>query len=114
MHIQCNSSPAELAALKLPGRPPTRRPPTPGIHPYPLPPGCYFGPLYGPTESISGIPTSDWAWRPALKVAQSRLHVVVDGMYGPVTQTAVRRWQATHRLVVDGLIGPNTWRSLMS
>lgn len=114
MHIQCNSSPRELAALLLPGRPPTRPPPTPGIHPYPLPPRCYFGPLSGPVESISGIPQSDWAWRPALKVAQSRLHVVVDGMYGPNTQAAVRRWQATHHLEVDGLIGPNTWRSLMS
>jgi hypothetical protein len=114
MHIQCNSSPRELAALSfgVVVLPPHK--PTPGIHPYPLPPGCYFGPLSGPNESISGIPQSDWAWRPALKVAQSRLHVVVDGMYGPKTAMATQNWQFAHGLVVDGLIGPNTWRSLMS
>jgi hypothetical protein len=115
MHIQCNSSPTELQRLNLSGIPaPTPPHPLPGVHPFPLPAWYYFGPLSGPRESISGVPSSDWCWRPALKLAQARLHVVVDGMYGPNTQAACRRWQATHGLVVDGLIGPNTWRSLMS
>lgn len=35
-----------------------------------------------------------------------------DGIFGPKTDTAVRKWQKDHGLVVDGIIGPKTWASL--
>ncbi|WP_217139638.1 peptidoglycan-binding protein [Streptomyces sp. AC627_RSS907] len=36
----------------------------------------------------------------------------VDGIFGPLTQRAVKRIQTRDGLVVDGIIGPHTWRSL--
>jgi peptidoglycan hydrolase-like protein with peptidoglycan-binding domain/TPR repeat protein len=38
----------------------------------------------------------------------------VDGRYGPLTEQAVRRFQATHGLVVDGIDGPTTSAALAS
>jgi TPR repeat protein len=38
----------------------------------------------------------------------------IDGLYGPLTEQAVRRFQATHGLVVDGIDGPNTRAALAS
>ncbi|WP_079474847.1 peptidoglycan-binding protein [Marinococcus halophilus] len=36
----------------------------------------------------------------------------VDGIYGPITDSAVRSFQSDHGLVVDGIIGPNTRAAL--
>ncbi|HEX3801491.1 MAG TPA: peptidoglycan-binding domain-containing protein [Solirubrobacteraceae bacterium] len=36
----------------------------------------------------------------------------VDGLYGPLTTEAVRRFQHVHGLVVDGLAGPRTFTAL--
>jgi Putative peptidoglycan binding domain/Helix-turn-helix domain len=33
----------------------------------------------------------------------------VDGIYGDLTQRAVKRFQAKHGLVVDGVVGQHTW-----
>ncbi|MYS93494.1 MULTISPECIES: peptidoglycan-binding protein [Streptomyces] len=37
---------------------------------------------------------------------------VVDGIFGPHTERAVRDLQKRARLVVDGIIGPHTWKAL--
>ncbi|MEU3899481.1 peptidoglycan-binding protein [Streptomyces sp. NPDC045251] len=37
---------------------------------------------------------------------------VVDGIYGPRTQRAVKRVQQRDGLVVDGIVGPHTWKAL--
>jgi peptidoglycan hydrolase-like protein with peptidoglycan-binding domain len=38
----------------------------------------------------------------------------IDGRYGPLTQQAVRRFQAAHGLVIDGIAGPVTLAALTS
>ena len=34
---------------------------------------------------------------------------VADGVFGPLTDKAIRRYQEDHGLVVDGIVGPITW-----
>jgi peptidoglycan hydrolase-like protein with peptidoglycan-binding domain len=36
----------------------------------------------------------------------------IDGIFGPITDAAVREYQQKHELVVDGWVGPITWASL--
>ena len=38
--------------------------------------------------------------------------LVVDGIFGRGTDSAVRAWQSKNRLGVDGILGPRTWNSL--
>ena len=39
---------------------------------------------------------------------QRALGVGADGVFGPVTERALKRWQRSHGLVADGIAGPNT------
>ncbi len=105
MHIELHRSPQECGSLPVPV--------VGAGHLFPLPGGCYYGPFEGPTESISGAGSHDARYRPGLAIAQGRLGVAQDGLYGPVTALAVRTWQMRHSLAVDGLIGPVTWASLV-
>ena len=53
-----------------------------------------------------------------VRVLQRRLRALgqqpgpVDGLYGPLTQAAVRRYQSAAGLAVDGIAGPQTMRKL--
>ena len=47
-----------------------------------------------------------------VRLVQHRVHVAVDGVYGPGTARAVRRFQKAHGLHPDGIVGPATWRAL--
>ena len=42
------------------------------------------------------------------------LGLVVDGVFGPATDTAVREFQQGAGLAVDGVVGPLTWAALPS
>ena len=38
--------------------------------------------------------------------------LVLDGIFGPATESNVRRYQRNYGLVEDGIVGPLTWESL--
>ncbi len=47
-----------------------------------------------------------------VKQIQSRLNCIPDGIFGPVTDEAVRQFQRENSLVVDGKVGEKTWGKL--
>lgn len=47
-----------------------------------------------------------------MRVLQRRLSLVEDGIFGPLTEEAVREFQARYGLVVDGIVGVQTWQAL--
>jgi hypothetical protein len=47
-----------------------------------------------------------------VRALQRKLGVASDGIFGPATERALKRWQRRHGLVADGIAGPQT-RSAM-
>jgi peptidoglycan hydrolase-like protein with peptidoglycan-binding domain len=43
-----------------------------------------------------------------VRALQRKVGVPADGVFGPGTEAAVKRWQARHGLVADGVVGPQT------
>ena len=41
---------------------------------------------------------------------QRKLNLIADGIFGAITDEAVRDFQKSHGLAVDGIVGPKTWR----
>ena len=50
--------------------------------------------------------------RATVVAVQEKLGVTADGIMGPQTRRALRRFQRTHGLTVDGVIGPQTLAAL--
>lgn len=48
----------------------------------------------------------------AVKTLQKKLHILVDGHFGPQTKAAVVSFQKKHGLTPDGSVGPKTWAAL--
>lgn len=54
----------------------------------------------------------------AVQLLQSQINLiatqklVVDGEFGPATETAIKAIQKSKKLVVDGVVGPQTWVAL--
>ncbi|MBM7659541.1 peptidoglycan hydrolase-like protein with peptidoglycan-binding domain [Bacillus mesophilus] len=47
-----------------------------------------------------------------VKRVQRALNISEDGIFGPITDQAVRNFQRRERLNIDGIVGPNTWSRL--
>jgi peptidoglycan hydrolase-like protein with peptidoglycan-binding domain len=47
-----------------------------------------------------------------VRLLQRALGIRIDGVYGPETEAAVRRFQYTRGLTVDGIVGPHTSHAL--
>ena len=48
-----------------------------------------------------------------VKRLQTVLHLIADGIYGPLTEEAVKDYQRNSgKLTVDGIVGDKTWNSL--
>ena len=47
-----------------------------------------------------------------VKTLQHALHLIEDGIFGPLTEEAVKDFQKSRGLVVDGIVGSLTWSAL--
>jgi peptidoglycan hydrolase-like protein with peptidoglycan-binding domain len=61
------------------------------------------------SEGATG-PTVRWAQY--LLVRRTLSDDQIDGIFGPVTKTAVEQFQRDRHLAVDGIVGPATWAAL--
>jgi peptidoglycan hydrolase-like protein with peptidoglycan-binding domain len=48
----------------------------------------------------------------AVRAIQQELGIPADGVFGPMTERAVKRFQSRHNLVPDGIVGPLTRAAL--
>jgi peptidoglycan hydrolase-like protein with peptidoglycan-binding domain len=52
--------------------------------------------------------------RPLQQLLRARNHpVAVDGIFGPLTEAAVKAFQQSNGLTADGIVGPITWPKLI-
>lgn len=47
-----------------------------------------------------------------VKTLQSKLNLVEDGIFGPITEETVKEFQKKNGLIADGVVGTETWSKL--
>ena len=47
-----------------------------------------------------------------VKTLQSKLNLIADGIFGSLTEEAVKEFQKKNGLTADGIVGPGTWAKL--
>ena len=47
-----------------------------------------------------------------VKTLQTRLNLMADGIFGPLTEEAVKEFQKRKGLTADGVVGAKTWAAL--
>ena len=47
-----------------------------------------------------------------VKALQGKLNLIEDGIFGPITEEAVKNFQNKNGLIADGIVGPKTWEKL--
>jgi hypothetical protein len=72
-----------------------------------------------PVPEYPGYTISPGSTGPLVKLIQAALNrhgadLVVDGIFGPMTQAAVISFQRAHGLEADGNVGPITWGALFT
>lgn len=50
---------------------------------------------------------------PVVRYLQHRVGATVDGVYGPGTEAAIKRFQQQNNLTADGIVGPASWQRLI-
>lgn len=90
---------------------PTARP-TPTPTPKPCPPTLLYGGTGEYGSSGTWVKTLQSKLN-SLGVTDSNGHALdVDGEYGPLTESAVKKYQTQQHITVDGVTGPETWHHL--
>ncbi|UUU26341.1 peptidoglycan-binding domain-containing protein [Streptomyces sp. DSM 40750] len=79
--------------------------------------GSYWGTSWTPPTVSQGSvdttsPSAVMLAQCYLNLSMSGDNLTVDGRFGPLSNTAARRFQSCAGLTVDGYVGPNTWNSL--
>lgn len=80
----------------------------------------YLGVNYIPRANLDAYPTlrtsnrSNFVFLLQFLLNQYGANLVVDGIFGAKTETAVRQFQETNSLTVDGIVGQNTWKTLLT
>lgn len=78
-------------------------------------------PTPAPTPAPAPTPPKEDGKRPilrpgdrgdAVKAVQAKLGVEADGIFGPATEAALRKFQSAHHLDPDGIVGPRTWAAI--
>jgi peptidoglycan hydrolase-like protein with peptidoglycan-binding domain len=65
-----------------------------------------------PPTISQGATGANVSWAQYLLVRRTLSYNQIDGIFGPVTKTAVEQFQGPAGLAVDGVVGPNTWAAL--
>jgi peptidoglycan hydrolase-like protein with peptidoglycan-binding domain len=64
------------------------------------------------TATASASTASSHSGRATVTDVQRVVGVPADGVFGPQTDAAVKRWQRAHGLTVDGIVGPATAQAM--